>query len=180
MKQFRVHLNCTLETREVIRSKFAKLLARNAGSTVGMHSGARLRPEPARPPPHSASSPVRSGPAVILRSEAPKDLRLVYQTFYCRPTSHYDGTYSKSKPLKLTKTLKVFIIEAGMLSGIVVAGYTLPGNTPLNTFVIASAACFLLGNILLIRQLRNKSYAPDTTRGFWPHILRALTILAVC
>ena len=82
--------------------------------------------------------------------------------------------------MKLTKALKVLIIEVGMLGGIVAAGYALPDNTPLNTFVIASAAVFLLGNVLLIRRLRGESHAAGTRRGPWPHILRALTILAVC
>ena len=52
-----------------------------------------------------------------------------------------------------------------MLGGIGVAGYTLPDSTPLKTFVISSAAIFLLGNILLILRLRRNSYAAGSERG---------------
>jgi hypothetical protein len=82
--------------------------------------------------------------------------------------------------LKLKKLLKVLIIEMGMLGGIVIAGYSLPDNTPLITFIIASAAVFVLGNVLMIRRLRMGSYAAGRGGGPWPHILPAFAILAVC
>lgn len=66
--------------------------------------------------------------------------------------------------MKLTKTLKVFIVEAGMLGGIVVAAFTLPESTPLKTFLIASAGIFLLGNVVLIRGLRSGSPA-EASKG---------------
>lgn len=64
--------------------------------------------------------------------------------------------------MKLTKTLRVFIIQAGMLGGIVVAAFALPDNTPLKTFLIASAGIFVLGNVVLIIGLRSRS----TAKGF--------------
>jgi hypothetical protein len=82
--------------------------------------------------------------------------------------------------LKLTKTLKVLIIEVGMLGGILVALYTVPGNTPLKTFLIASAGVFLLGNVLLMRGFRSKQHAEGSGRRAWFHILRACAILAAC
>ena len=65
-----------------------------------------------------------------------------------------------------------------MLGGIVLAGITLPANTPLRTFVIASVAVLVFGNFLIIRGLRKNSSAAATERGFWPRILRVMAILA--
>jgi energy-converting hydrogenase Eha subunit C len=84
-----------------------------------------------------------------------------------------------SKPLKLTKTLKISIMEVGMLGGIALAGYTLPANTPLRTFVIASVVVLLVGNVLIIRSVRARSNAATAERGFWPRILRVIAILAI-
>ena len=81
--------------------------------------------------------------------------------------------------MKLTKTLKVIIIEVGMFGSVVVAGYTLPDNTPLKTFAIASVAMLVLGNVLMIRALRSQSSIADTQRSAWPHVLTALAILTV-
>lgn len=81
--------------------------------------------------------------------------------------------------MKLTKTLKVIIIEVGMFGGVVVAGYTLPDNTPLRTFAIASVAMLVLGNVLMIRALRSQSSIVGTQRSAWPHVLTALAILTV-
>lgn len=74
----------------------------------------------------------------------------------------------------------VIFVELGMLGGIVVAGYTLPDNTPLWTFLAASGACFLVGNIFLVKKLKEgKSKIPIAQGKPWGHILRALAILAV-
>ena len=59
-----------------------------------------------------------------------------------------------------------------MLGGIVAAGYTLPGNTPLDTFVIASVAVFFLGNILS----PSEDYAGSLTR----RVLGAVHGLTFC
>jgi hypothetical protein len=53
----------------------------------------------------------------------------------------------------LKKSTIVFI-ELGMLAGIVVAGYTLPGSTSLREFLIASGACFAVGNVLLAKKIK--------------------------
>jgi hypothetical protein len=85
---------------------------------------------------------------------------------------------SSEKPLKLTRTIKTSILEAGMLCGIVLAFYTVPANTPLRTFVIASVAWLVLGNVLMIRGLRSTSNAAATERGFWSRMLLAVAIFA--
>jgi hypothetical protein len=84
---------------------------------------------------------------------------------------------SSEKPLKITRTIKIFILEAGMLGGIVLAFYTVPANTPLRTLIIASVAGFVLGNVLMIRSLRSTSNVAATERGFWSRILLAGAIL---
>jgi hypothetical protein len=81
--------------------------------------------------------------------------------------------------MKLSKTMKVVIVELGMLGGILVSAYTLPGETPLKTLLIASLAVFFLGNVLLIRKLRTNSDMTPMKRDARPHILRAAIILAV-
>lgn len=65
-----------------------------------------------------------------------------------------------------------------MLGGIVIGFYTVPANTPLRTFVIASAAWLALGNLLMIRSLRSTSSAGATERRFWSRTLLAVAILA--
>ena len=82
--------------------------------------------------------------------------------------------------LRVTKTAKVAIVETGMLGGVILAAYTLPDITPLKLFLTASAAVFLLGNLLLFRTLRGKPEGRISKDGAWPHIIRALLILAVC
>lgn len=74
----------------------------------------------------------------------------------------------------------VVFVELGMLGGIVAAGYTLPDSTRLSTFLVASGACFALGNALLIMKLmRPKERQKEPPKnGAWIHILRALAILA--
>jgi hypothetical protein len=75
----------------------------------------------------------------------------------------------------------IMFVEIGMIGGIIVAGYTLPDDTPLTTFLIVSGVCFVLGNLFLIRKVRQKnSQSSDSSNGrVWIHILRALAILAI-
>jgi len=81
----------------------------------------------------------------------------------------------------MTKTT-IVLIELGMLGGIVTAGYLLPGNTPLRTFLLVSAVLFVVGNIYLISVARTASAKSASTSGEtgpWPHIRRAFGILAI-
>jgi hypothetical protein len=48
----------------------------------------------------------------------------------------------------------IVFIELGMLAGIVLTGHTLPGSTPLRVFLIASGACFVVGNIFLAEKIK--------------------------
>jgi hypothetical protein len=67
-----------------------------------------------------------------------------------------------------------------MLAGIVVAGYTLPGSTPLSVFLIASGTCFVVGNVLLVRRIKQiQAGETPAKEGPWLHIFRALAILAI-
>jgi hypothetical protein len=78
------------------------------------------------------------------------------------------------------RTSTIVLIEIGMLAGIVVAGYALPGRTPLSTFLAAGGACFVIGNVLLFgkfNQVVAGDIAPKTSA--WTHIFRALAILSV-
>jgi hypothetical protein len=95
---------------------------------------------------------------------------LTVQLPYRRQYANYDESGSEGRPLKLTKTLKVLIIEAGMLGGIVVAALIVPYNTPLKAFLIASAGIFLLGNVVLIRGLRSWSSAEGSKGNASPQM----------
>jgi hypothetical protein len=78
------------------------------------------------------------------------------------------------------KKSTIIFLELGMLAGIVVAGYTLPESTPLRTFLLASGACFVAGNLLLFRKLKQLKLGESPTKaGAWTHIFRAFAILAV-
>jgi len=78
----------------------------------------------------------------------------------------------------LTRSTVAFV-ELGMLAGIVVAGYVLPGRTPLLPFLIASGACFVTGNIFLAKKIKQaKSGESSAKQGPWLHIFRAIAILA--
>jgi hypothetical protein len=67
-----------------------------------------------------------------------------------------------------------------MLAGILLAGYALPGSTPLRIFLIASAACFVIGNIFLVREIKRvNAEARLVKNGPWPHLFRVLVILAI-
>jgi hypothetical protein len=57
------------------------------------------------------------------------------------------------------------------------AGYTLPGSTPLKTFLSVGAAVVVIGNVLLFRSLRSDPQVGASPRGAWPHIFRPLAIL---
>jgi hypothetical protein len=77
------------------------------------------------------------------------------------------------------KKSTIIFLELGMLAGIVVAGYTLPESTPLRTFLLASGACFVAGNLLLFRKLKQIKLGEGSRADAWTHIFRALAILAV-
>ena len=65
-----------------------------------------------------------------------------------------------------------------MLAGIILAGYSLPGNISLSVFLVASGAVFIAGNILLVKAIKPiRSGETSVKGGPWPHILRALAIL---
>jgi len=75
----------------------------------------------------------------------------------------------------------IVFIELGMLAGIVAAGYTLPGSTPLRAFLVAAGACFVVGNVLLARKIKQaKAGNSSVEKRPWLHIFRALAILAIC
>jgi hypothetical protein len=82
--------------------------------------------------------------------------------------------------MQVRKTTIVFI-ELGMLGGIVLAGYTLPDNTPLWMFLVASVVMFVSGNALLLRRLKENSSSNEAvpTEFFWPRLFSVLAILAI-
>jgi len=76
------------------------------------------------------------------------------------------------------KKRTIVLIELGMLGGIVLALFTVPENTPLLTFVLASGVCFLIGNILLYWKIKAvKTGQTASEAGAWPHLIRAFAIL---
>lgn len=78
------------------------------------------------------------------------------------------------------KKSTILFIELGMLGGIVLAGYTLPGSTPLPVFLVGSGTCFAVGNILLVRKIRQiKAGNSPAEGGPWLHLFRAFAILAI-
>jgi hypothetical protein len=78
------------------------------------------------------------------------------------------------------KRSTIVFIELAMLAGIIIAGYSLPGRTPLRVFLIASGACFMVGNILLARKIKQIDAGEHAPKGgFWPHLFRAFVILAI-
>jgi hypothetical protein len=77
------------------------------------------------------------------------------------------------------KKSTILFIELGMLGGLILAGYTLPGSTPLPLFLIGSGTCFAVGNIILVRKIKQiKAGESPAKGGSWPHLFRALAILA--
>jgi hypothetical protein len=73
----------------------------------------------------------------------------------------------------------IVFIELGMLAGIVVAGYALPGTTSLAVFLLATGVCFVAGNILLVRKIKQiKVGNRPAEDGPWPYLFRALAVLS--
>src|SRR5204863_5021850 len=80
----------------------------------------------------------------------------------------------------LLKRSTIVFIELGMIVGIIVSAYTLPGSTPLTSFLIAAGACFFVGNIVLVKKIQQiKAGETSAKKGPWPHIFQALGILAI-
>jgi hypothetical protein len=77
------------------------------------------------------------------------------------------------------KKLTIVFIELGMLGGIVIAAYTVPERTPLLTFLVASSACFIAGNALLIVEARRVKAGEDSSTAVWVHILRAIALVTL-
>lgn len=74
---------------------------------------------------------------------------------------------------------RILMVELGMLGGIIVALYTVPSNTRLSIFLIASGLCFAFGNIMLfLRFRREKGETVEAKNSSHHHSLRALAILA--
>jgi hypothetical protein len=71
------------------------------------------------------------------------------------------------------KRFAIICIEIGMLSGIMVAAFTVPKSTPLLQFLIISGAFFLTGNILLFNKLRQIRMEVKPSDGkVWPHLFK--------
>ena len=78
------------------------------------------------------------------------------------------------------KKSTIVFIEFGMLAGIIVAGIMLPKSTSLSAFLLASGACFVVGNFLIFRKIKRVRTGEITAKdGPWPHLFRAFAILAV-
>jgi hypothetical protein len=78
------------------------------------------------------------------------------------------------------KKSTIIFIELGVLSIILLMGVMLHGSIGLRACLVYGGACFLLGNFLLAANIeRLKSVASPAGKGPWPHILRALVILAI-
>ena len=79
----------------------------------------------------------------------------------------------------MRKTTIVFV-ELGMIGGIIIAGYRLPGDTRLSTFLVSSGVCFALGNVALIAIARRERPAnKEKPSNASAHFLRAFIILAI-
>jgi hypothetical protein len=79
---------------------------------------------------------------------------------------------------QMKKSVIVFI-ELGMVGGIVLALFMVPPSTPLPTFLLASAACFAVGNFLLFRKIKQMGAGGIASKGSpYPHLLRAFATLA--
>ena len=75
------------------------------------------------------------------------------------------------------KAIAVVGIELGMLAGIVTAAFVVPRSTPLLTFGIISVAPFAVGNLLLLRSMR-QAHAGDG-RGIGARRNRNLNLIIV-
>ena len=81
--------------------------------------------------------------------------------------------------MRINTGWKIVIFEVAMLGGLVVSAYTLPGSTPLRTFLIASGMIVLIGNFLFFRSLKKGPGGDRSGRGASPRILWSLAILVV-
>jgi hypothetical protein len=71
------------------------------------------------------------------------------------------------------KKLTIVFVEIGMLLGIVLAAFTVPRSFPLLTFLIISAGFFVVGNVLLLRKLKQRQTGEFPSDGkVWPHLYR--------
>ena len=77
------------------------------------------------------------------------------------------------------KRSTIVVVELGTLTGIDAAGYTLPGGTPLSTFLVASGVFLLLGNFLLVRKIEQVRAGVSQTTGPWRHIFGALAVVGI-
>jgi hypothetical protein len=78
------------------------------------------------------------------------------------------------------KKFKIAILEVGMIGGIILAGYSLPGNTRLSVFLVASGLFFAAGNIFLFRLFKQTKGGEGVEGGkAWPHTLRAIAIVTI-
>ncbi len=67
-----------------------------------------------------------------------------------------------------------------MIGGIFIALYSVPDSTRLSVFLLASGLCFVAGNIFLFRMVkRTKGGKSKEGEKAWPHIFRALAVVAV-
>jgi hypothetical protein len=62
------------------------------------------------------------------------------------------------KGTKLRPAIVAIIVEIGMLAGILAALFIVPRNTSLRLFAIVSFAALVLGNVLLVRRLRQRNF----------------------
>jgi hypothetical protein len=77
------------------------------------------------------------------------------------------------------KKKTIVFLELGMLAGIILSMYTLPGTTPLRTFLIASGMGFAVGNLFIIKTMVGPRKVVDRSQTTsWPHFLRVFGILA--
>jgi hypothetical protein len=80
----------------------------------------------------------------------------------------------------LLKKSTIVFIELGMIGGILIAGYTLPGDTSLLVFLIASSGCFLMGNLLLAAKVKGrKADQVPGRKAFWIRMLQVFIILGI-
>jgi hypothetical protein len=76
------------------------------------------------------------------------------------------------------KKSMIVIIELGMLGGIVLALFLVPRSTPLLTFLLASLACFAVGNFLLFRKIKQIGVGDVARKDApKPHLLRVFAFL---
>ncbi|HJW98881.1 MAG TPA: hypothetical protein VJ453_01915 [Terriglobales bacterium] len=77
----------------------------------------------------------------------------------------------------MKKTFRVSMIEIGMVLGIVSAAFIVPRSTPLITFGIISGVVLVLGNVLLITNIRRVS--SEEARGLSREQNRRLNLIII-